>query len=88
MLKIYDSQSQYFFPLNEENLMATYQQISLELKTNFLSKFVKQGQEFDSQSSSFPITIFNPKVYFVVTMPSQILGLDNDRLVNEVILGF
>ena len=86
MHKIPLSKSQIYFSLNEENLMATYCRLGFELKVESLSKFIKQGQMFDIESVPFHIGIFNPKVKSGVRVLSQILGLDNDRIVNEVIL--
>ena len=88
MLKFLVSESQNYFPLNEENLMSTYCQLSLELRVDFLSKFIKPSQYFSYESLSFPTSIFNCEVQFVVTILSQILGLENDRSINEIIIGF
>ena len=48
MINIPKSQGQIVFRLNEEILTATYQQLSPELKDKFMSKIVKQENEFDN----------------------------------------
>ena len=68
--------------------MGTYCQSRSQLKDEFLSKFIKQGQSFHIKSVAFPINTFNPKVQIMVIVLSPIMGLDNDRVVNEFILGF
>ena len=84
MLNIPKSQSKDIFPLSEENMISVSQQLSLELKNMFLSKFIKRGQEFDNQSLSFLVSKFNTKVMIL----NQILGLDKDKTTTEVILRF
>ena len=53
-----------------------------------MSKFIKQGQGFDNEPLLFPSSILNLEVQSIVTVLSQILGLENNRSVNEVILVF
>ena len=88
MIKVILSEIHNSFHPNEENLMATYHWLSVKLRVGFLSKFIKPGQEFSHESLSFLISIFNPEVHFFIRVLSQILGLENDKLVSEGILGF
>jgi hypothetical protein len=75
-------------PFNEEILTRVYRECPSEVRDLFLQKFSKP--EHISESLSFPmnVSIMVIKVQWVCSLLSQILGLNNDKHVVEVMLGF
>ena len=78
ILKLSSIESQDQVPLNEENLIMLFHQSSLEYKFEQLNRFLKQGKLVEKLAFPYPVNVFTERVQFVVTMLSQVLGLDND----------
>lgn len=86
--KIPVSENQNSIPLNEENVIVVYHQMIHKSRVKYLLKLIKLGQEITHKSLPYPTSIFNLKLLSIITILSQVLGLENDWFVNEVILGF
>ena len=69
-------------------MIIIYRECPPEVKTRFLQTIVKP--EYHSESLSFPasISIMIIEFQWNCSLLSQILGLDNDKFVVEVMLGF
>jgi hypothetical protein len=69
-------------------MITIYREFLPEVKTLFLQTIVKP--EYYSESLFFPVSIrvMIIKVQWACSLLSQILGLDNDKFVVEVMLGF
>ena len=53
-----------------------------------MSSILKVGQSLEGLFFPYNVSIFRDEVQLVMSMVSQVLGLDNDKHVSEVILGF
>jgi hypothetical protein len=75
-------------PFKEEKLITVYRECPPEVKPLFLQTIVKP--EYHSESFSLPmnISVMIIEVHWACSILSQILGLDNDKFVVEVMLGF
>ena len=62
--------------------------MSPEKKTEFLSRDLKIDQSIAGIVLPYNIDIFNEFVQPLFSLLSQVLGLDDDRLISEVMLGF
>lgn len=65
-----------------------FHQLSLDPKCEQLKRFLNPKQLVEKLKSPYLIHVFIERVQYIVTMISQVLGLDNDMLVGDVILGF
>lgn len=88
MLQILVLESQNSISLNEESLISVYHHLIPESNVEYLSKLIKLGEEITQESFPYPTYIFNHKVQSIVIILTQVLGLENVRFVDEVILGF
>ena len=61
MLKVPMLESHNYFPLNEENIMATYCHLSTKLRVIFFFR-IHKIKSIVFLSFSFPTSIFNPEV--------------------------
>lgn len=66
----------------------SFKELSPEQKVEFLSKFLKVDQTIEGIFLPYSINIFNDSFQPLFSLMSQILGLDDDRQVSEVMLGF
>jgi hypothetical protein len=87
-LNIPDSLSTTYEPFNEENLVIVYRECPSEVKNLFFWTIVKPEQY--SESLSFPMNVNSIviEIQWACSILSQILGLDNEKYVVEVMLGF
>ena len=67
-------------------LLESTGKVLMKKKVNSYQK--KFGQTIKDISFSYDVNLFQDSVQVVFSLLSQILGLDNDKLVIEVILGF
>ena len=75
-------------PFNEEKLIMIYIECPSEVKDLFLQTIVKPKHLSRSLPLPMNVSIMVIEVQWVCSMLSQILGLDNDKHVVEVMLGF
>jgi hypothetical protein len=75
-------------PFDEENLIRVYRECPSEVKDLFLQTIVKPEHLSESLSLPMNVSIMVIEVQWVCSLLSQILGLDNDKHVVEVMLGF
>ena len=73
---------------NEQVLIELYKNCKIEVRCKFLSNILKVGQTLEGLFLPYNVSIFKDEVQLVMSMASQVLGLDDDKHVNEVILGF
>ena len=73
---------------NEQVLIELYKNCKTEVRCQFLSSILEVGQSLEGLFLRYNVNIFNDKVQLVMSMVIQVLGLDDDKHVNEVILGF
>ena len=74
--------------LNEQVLIEMYKNCRTEVRCQFLSSILKDGQLLEGLFIPYNVNIFKKEVQLVMSLVSQILGLDNDIHISEVILGF
>ena len=74
--------------LNEQVLIQLYKNCRTEVRCHFLSSILKDGQSLEGLFLPYSVNIFKDEVQLVMSLASQILGLDDDTHINEVILGF
>jgi hypothetical protein len=72
----------------EEKLITVYREFPSEVKSLFLQTIVKPEHISESLSLPISVNIMVIEVQWVCSILSQILGLDNDKYVVEVMLGF
>ena len=65
-----------------------YKICKTEVICQFLSSILKDGQSLEGLFLPYNVNIFKEEVQLVMSLVSQILGLDDDTHINEVILGF
>ena len=74
--------------LNEKVLIEMYKKCRNEVRCQFLSSILKDGQSLEVLFLPYNVNIFKKEVQLVTTLVRQILGLDNDIHISEVILSF
>ena len=74
--------------MNELILAELFKSCETEVCCQFLSNILKEGQSLDGLFLPYPVHIFKNEVQLVVSLVSQLLGLDDYCRVSEVILGF
>ena len=74
--------------VNKSILAEVYRSCKTEIRCEFLSSILNEGQSLEGLFFPYHIHIFKEEVQLVVSLVCQILGLDNDIHVNEVVLGF
>jgi hypothetical protein len=72
----------------EENLITVYRECPSEVKNLFLQTIVKPKHIFESLSLPMSVNIMVIEVQWVCSILIHILGLDNDKYVVDVMLGF
>jgi hypothetical protein len=72
----------------EEKMITIYRECPSEVKTLFLQTIVKPEHHFESMSLPSNVTVMVVEVQWACSILSQIIGLDNDKFVVEVMLGF
>jgi hypothetical protein len=77
-----------FEPFEEENIIMVYRECPSEVKNLFLQTIVKPKHISGSLSLPMNVNIMVIEIQWVCSILSQILGLDNDKYVVEVMLGF
>jgi len=87
-LDIPESPSTASEPFEEEKLVAVYRECSPEVENLFLQTIVKPEQYFESLSLSMNVNAMVIEIQWLCSKLSQILGLDNDKYVVEVMLGY
>jgi hypothetical protein len=87
-LDILDSFSTMSKPFEEENLIMVYRECPSEVKYLFLQTILKPEHLSESLSLPMSVSVMFIEVQWVCSLPSQILGLDNEKHVVEVKLGF
>jgi hypothetical protein len=87
-LKIPKSFSENFEPFDEEEMIRVYRECQPEIKTLFLRMIIKLDQFPQSLSFPLSIDIMVSEVQCVFSLLSQVLGLNSDRFIVEVMLGF
>jgi hypothetical protein len=75
-------------PFEEEKLIMVYRECPSEVKDLFLQTIVKPEHLSESLSLPMSVSVMVIEVQWVCSLLSQILGLDNDKHVVEVMLGF
>ena len=73
---------------DEKNELRYFTELSPEQKVEFLLKFLKTYQSIEGLFLPYSICIFNDSFQPLFSLTSQILGLNDDRWVIEVMLGF
>ena len=69
-------------------MITIYRECLPDVKTLFLQTIVKPEHYSESPSFSVSISVMIVEVHWACSLLSQILGLDNDKFVVEVMLGF
>ena len=82
------SKSHKFGPFNEEECLRVYKEVNNEEKVQFVSKFLKPNQSIHQTPLPYHVKIFQDPIQSIFSLLCQILGYDDDRLVDEVMLGF
>jgi hypothetical protein len=87
-LSVSNSSSVASEPFDEEKMITVYRECLSKVKTRFLQTIVKP--EHHSEILFLPINVnfMIIEVQWACSLLSQILGLDNDKFVVEVMLGF
>jgi hypothetical protein len=75
-------------PFKEEKIITVYRECPPEVKALFLQTIIKLEHHSESLSLPMSVSIMVIEVQWVCSILSQILGLDNDKFVVEVMLGF
>jgi hypothetical protein len=75
-------------PFEEQKMIMIYRECPPKVKTLFLLTIVNPEHHSESLSLSASVSIMVIEVQWVCSLLSQILGLDNDKFVVEVMLGF
>ena len=65
-----------------------YKNCRTEVRCQFLSSILKDGQSLEGLFLPYNVNIFKKEVQLVMSLVSQILGLDDDTHINEIILDF
>ena len=65
-----------------------YKSCKTEVRCQFLSNILKEGQSLEGIFLPYNVNIFKKEVQMVMSLVSQILGLDDDIHISKVILGF
>jgi hypothetical protein len=87
-LGIPESPSAVSEPFEEENLIMVYRECPPEVKNLFLQTIVKPEHISESLSLPMNVNVMVIEIQWACSILSQILGLDNDKYVVEVMLGF
>ena len=74
--------------MNESILAELFKSCETEVRCQFLSNILKEGQSLDGIFLPYPVHIFKNEFQLVISLVCQILGLDDDCRMSEVILGF
>ena len=69
-------------------MITVYRECPSEVKTLFLQTIVKPKHPSESLSLPVSVSVMVIEVQWACSLLSQILGLDNDKFVVEVMLGF
>ena len=69
-------------------MIIVYKELPSEVKTMFLQTIVKPKHHSKSLSLPINVNFMIIEVHWACSLLSQILGLDNDKFVVEVMLGF
>jgi hypothetical protein len=75
-------------PFEEHKMITIYRECPLEVKNLFLQTIIKPEHHSESLSLPASVSIMVIEVQWDCSLLSQILGLDNDKFVVEVMLGF
>lgn len=51
-------------------------------------KFMKFDQSLEQLSIPYPIYVFKEKVWSVITTMTRVLGLESDKIISDVVIGF
>ena len=70
---------------NEQFLIELYKNCKTEVRCQFLSIILKVGQSLEGLFLPYNVNIFKDEVQLVMSIVSQVLGLDDDKHVSEVI---
>jgi hypothetical protein len=73
---------------SEEKMITIYREFPPEVKTMFLQTIVKPEHHSENLSLPANVSVMVIEVQWTCSLLSQILGLDNDKFVVEVMLGF
>ena len=73
---------------NEKVLIELHTYCKTEVKYQFLSSILQVRHSLEGLFLPYNVNIFKDEVQLVMSIVSQVLGLDDDKHVNEVILGF
>ena len=77
-----------YVQFDEKESISSFREMSPEQKTEFLSKFLKSDQNIEGLSLLYSIDLFNNSIQRLFSLMIQILGLNDDKLVSEVMLRF
>jgi hypothetical protein len=75
-------------PFEEQNIITIYREYPPKVKGQFLQTIVKLEHQSESLSLPTNVSVMVIDVQWACSLLSQILGLDNDKFVVEVMLGF
>jgi hypothetical protein len=75
-------------PFEEEKMITVYRECPSEVKTLFTQTIVKPEHHFESLSLPINVSVMVVEVQWACSILSQFIGLDNDKFVVEVMLGF
>jgi hypothetical protein len=77
-----------FEPFKEQHLVTVYRECSLEVKNLFLQTIVKPEHYSESLSMPMNVNFMVIEIQWAYSILNHILGLDNEKYVVEVMLGF
>ena len=88
LLNLLDSFPDNCESLNEPFLVEMYKNCETEVRCQFMSSILKEGQSLEGLFLPYNVNIFKKEVQMVMSLVSQILGLDDDIHISKVVLGF
>ena len=74
--------------VNESFLAEMYKSYKTEIRGEFLSSILNEGQSLEGLFLPYNVNILKKDVQLVMSLVSQILGLDDDIHISKVVLGF
>ena len=85
-LGIPESSVSEFDQFNEEEFTGFYRETNDEEKVQFIYKFLILGQSIDETPLPYHVKILQGPIQLVLSLLSQVLGFNDDKMVDEVML--
>ena len=85
-LCLLESNSQQSMSFNDENLIWSFKQVENEVKLGFMSSLLNTDQSTEKLVFPYDLQDFKDRVSTFFALLNQVLGLDNDRKVQEVMV--